>query len=69
MSHSQYKIAFKNENGKTSYFKPKVHRMWFYHHDKEGGFELIDYAENHVDYTSSHLCHQSECYNPKHLCL
>jgi hypothetical protein len=63
VSGGQYKIKYL-ENGKTLYFKPKLHRMWFYNSP-----EAINMAENHDDYTVSHLCHQSNCCNPAHLAL
>lgn len=59
----QYKIAYKIQ-GKTLYFKPKKHRMWFY-----GCSNNIAKAETHSEYTVSHLCHNGNCLNPRHLVL
>lgn len=65
---TQYKIAYRREgtDGKeiTCYFKPKLHRMWFY-----GSEDNIKLAEDHNKYTVSHLCHTSDCCNPAHLVL
>lgn len=60
---NQYKIPFQSE-GKTKYFKPKRHRMWFYCSE-----EVMGLAEDHANYTVSHLCHNDECINPEHLVL
>lgn len=62
-SGKQYKVSYK-ALGKTAYFKPKAHRMWFY-----SSFDLIALAEDHDNYTVSHLCHHGECLNPAHLVL
>lgn len=59
----QYKIMYKT-GGKTRYFKPKIHRMWFY-----GSETTIKAAEDHKRYTVSHLCHGGKCVNPDHLVL
>jgi len=62
-SGKQYKIAFKSRS-KTAYFKPKAHRMWFY-----CSSDLIALAEDHDNFTVSHLCHHDICLNPAHLVL
>lgn len=58
----QYKIAYGQKPKK--YFKPKGHRVWFYCTKA-----LIDLAEDHDNYTASHLCHNEKCKNPRHLVL
>lgn len=59
----QYKVAYRS-GGSVCYFKPKLHRMWFYSSD-----ESIAAAEDHSNYTVSHLCHDGRCCNPAHVVL
>lgn len=59
---NQYRIGYKKNGSK--YFRVKTHRMWFY-----SSAELIAMAEDHKNYTVSHLCHGSGCINPNHLVL
>lgn len=59
----QYKISYTVDQ-KTLYFKPKIHRMWFYCNDS-----CIVLLEDHKNYAVSHLCHNGECCNPEHLVL
>lgn len=64
VSGNQYKVSYKDEDGNTKYFKPKLHRMWFY-----STLEAIERAEDHSKYTVSHLCHNGKCSNRRHLVL
>ena len=59
----QYKVAYLKA-GVRCYFKPKLHRMWFYSSN-----ESIAVVEDHERFTVSHLCHTDLCCNPRHLVL
>ncbi len=63
VSGDQFKISYKGKNNKTCYFKPKIHRMWFYSYD------MRNFIEDHENYTVSHLCHEPRCIRPDHLTL
>ena len=64
-SNNQFRITYyKPDIKKPFYFRVKTHRMWFYCNE-----EVIDMAEDHENYTASHLCHTNGCINPKHLVL
>lgn len=61
---NQFKIPYKDDDGKTKYFRVKLYRMWFY-----SKVRTIAMAEDHTKYTCSHLCHNNGCLNPQHLVL
>lgn len=49
ISGGQYKVKYNTSDG-TMYFKPKIHRMWFYCSE-----DVIALAEDHTNYTVSPL--------------
>jgi hypothetical protein len=63
VTSGQFKIKYLVD-GETRYFRPKLYRMWFY-----GSEQVMSLAEDHKNYTVSHLCHHSGCCNPEHLVL
>jgi hypothetical protein len=64
MTGDQFKVPYRSADGVTKYFKPKAWRVWFY-----GAADTIILAEDHENFTCSHLCHNDRCLNPAHLVL